>query len=324
MTAMSICCHVLMVKFDQCLKGHKSNTCSNRKFRRQRPLGRVRMKQRQTDRWLTPLAASHLRTRATCMILWLLVPAILWLPANAQQAGAAAVTDPAPLTAEQIVHNLARMNLYRAQALHAYQETRTYQVKYNGFLGARSAKMVVIMNYLSPGKKKFVVQSETGSKLIIDRVFKKLLEAEKEESSPSMEQRFALTNANYRFTLIGEENGFSGAAYVLEVEPRRKDKFLYHGRIWVDAGDFAVVRLEAEPAKNPSFWTKKAGIVEVYTKVNDFWLPSYNHSVTAIRLGGHAELTIDYKDFEITNASQVSGLVTPQLTLQAATGHASE
>src|SRR6185437_5961201 len=191
--------------------------CSNREFRRQQILGRLRMKQHQTDRWATPPAASRLRARAPHMILWLLALAMLWPLANAQQADAAAVTDPAPLTAEQIVHNLARMNLYRAQALHAYQETRTYQVKYHGFLGARDAKMVVTMNYLSPGKKKFVVQSETGSKLIIDRVFKKLLEAEKEESSPSMEQRFALTNANYRFTLIGEENGFSGAAYVLEV-----------------------------------------------------------------------------------------------------------
>ena len=281
------------------------------------------MQQHQTDHWATPPTSSRLRGRGPCMILWLLALVMLWPPANAQQADPAAVASPAPLTAEQIVHNLVRMNLRRAQALHAYQETRTYQVEYNGFLGARRAKMVVTMKYLSPGKKKFVVQSETGSKLIIDRVFKKLLEAEKEESIPSMKQRSALTNANYRFTLIGEENGFSGAAYVLEVEPRRKDKFLYHGRIWVDAVDFAVVRLEAEPAKNPSFWTKKAGIVEVYTKVSDFWLPSYNHSVTAVRLGGHAELTIDYKDYEITDSGQVSGL-TPEFTLQAATGHASE
>lgn len=282
------------------------------------------MQQYQMDPWATPPTASRLRSRTPCMILWLLPLVMLWPLANAQQTDSAAVASPAPLTAEQIVHNLVRMNFHRAQALHAYQETRTYQVNYHGFLGARRAKMVVTMKYLSPGKKKFVVQSETGSKLIIDRVFKKLLEAEKEESIPSMKQRSALTNANYRFTLIGEENGFSGAAYVLEVEPRRKDEFLYHGRIWVDAGDFAIVRLEAEPAKNPSFWTKKAGIVEVYTKVSDFWLPSYNHSVTAIRLGGHAELTIDYKDYEITDSGQVSGLVTPERTLQAATGHANE
>ena len=282
------------------------------------------MQQRQTDHWVKAPTSGRLRGRAPCMILWLLAVVMQWPLANAQQADPAAVANPAPLTAEQIVHNLVQMNIRRAQALHAYQETRTYQVKYHGFLGARCAKMVVTMKYLSPGKKKFVVQSETGSKLIIDRVLKKLLEAEEEESIPRMKPRSALTNANYRFTLIGEANGPSGAAYVLEVEPRRKDKFLFHGRIWVDAGDFAVVRLEAEPAKNPSFWTKKAGIVEVYTKVSDFWLPSYNHSLTAIRLGGHAELTIDYKDYKIIDSGQVSGLVAPEPTLQAAIGHASE
>lgn len=138
--------------------------------------------------------------------------------------------------------------------------------------------MVVNVNYLSPRKKEFVIQSETGSKLIIDKVLKKLLDAEKEESSPEIEQRSALTDA-----------------YVLKVEPRRKDKFLSHGRIWVDAGDFAVVQLKAEPTTNPSFWTRKADIDQVYTKVSDFWLPAHNHSVTAIRLGGHADLTIEYK-----------------------------
>jgi hypothetical protein len=169
--------------------------------------------------------------------------------------------------------------------------------------------MVVNVKYLSPGTKEFIVQSATGAKLIIDKVFKKLLEAEKETLDAETQRRSALTDDNYRFTLVGYESGFSGATYVLNVEPRTKDKFLYRGRIWVDAEDFAVVRLEAEPAKNPSFWTKKAEIVQVYMKVSDFWLPAYNHSVTAIRLGGHAELTIDYKDYEIIEASGMSSLM---------------
>jgi len=69
----------------------------------------------------------------------------------------------------------------------------------------------------------------------------------------------ALTLENYRFQLVGYESGPFGAMYVLTVEPRKNEKYLYRGRIWVDADDFAVVRLEAEPAKNPSFWTKKSG-----------------------------------------------------------------
>ena len=179
--------------------------------------------------------------------------------------------------------------------------------------------MVVGVTYLSPGKKEFVIQSETGSKLIIDKVLKNLLEAEKEESRPKSERQSALTDANYRFTLIGQEKGPSGAVYVLEVEPRRKDKFLYRGRIWVDAGDFAVARLKAEPTKNPSFWTRKADIDEVYTKVRDFWLPASNHSVSAIRLGGHAELTIVYTNYEITDAGQVTSLAAPPTILTAET-----
>ncbi len=243
--------------------------------------------------------------------LILLLPVILlamWQSASAQQTDTSVVANRVPLTAEQVVHNLVQMNQHRFQALHAYQGTRTYQAEYHGFPGTRDAKMVVSVKYLSPKTKEFIVQSTTGSKLIIDRVFKKLLEAESDAMDSEIQRGSALTSDNYSFTLIGYESQLSGGTYVLEVEPRRNDKFLYRGRIWVDAEDFAVVRLEAEPARNPSFWTKKAEIVQVYRKVNDFWLPAYNHSVTAIRLGGHAELTIDYKDYEITGAGQVSSV----------------
>ena len=79
-----------------------------------------------------------------------------------------------------------------------------------------------------------------------------------------------------------------------------------HGRIWVDAADFAVVRLEGEPAKNPSFWTKDSKIEQTYSKVNDFWLPAFNRSASAIRLGGHASFSIEYKDYQITAATPLT------------------
>jgi hypothetical protein len=233
---------------------------------------------------------------------------ILWQPASAQQTDHPSTANGSPLTAAEVVQNLVQMDLNREQALYAYQGTRTYRVEYHGFPGTRSAEMVVNVRYLSPETKEFVIQSVAGSKLIIDKVFKKLLAAEKEALDVKMQRRSALNEENYLFALIGCEKGASGVNYVLKVEPRTKDRFLYRGQIWVDAEDFAVVRLEAEPAKNPSFWTGKAEIVQQYRKVSDFWLPAYNHSVTDIRLGGQAELTIDYKDYEITDASHVSSL----------------
>lgn len=282
------------------------------------------MKWHGSDPRTATLVTSILHCRAGLPWLCFLILATLSQSLSLQAIPAVPVVNSAPLTAEQVIHNLVQMNRHRADALQSYEGTRTYRAKYDGFAGARQAEMVVNVKYRSPGKKEFIIQSATGSRLIIDRVFKKLLEAEKEESNPKMERLSALTDANYRFKLIGEENGFSGAAYVLEVEPRRKDKFLYYGRIWVDAGDFAVVRLEAEPAKNPSFWTRKADIDEVYTKVSDFWLPAHNHSVTSIRLGGHADLSIEYGNYEITDAGQVSGLSTPPAASATETAHAQE
>ena len=76
----------------------------------------------------------------------------------------------------------------------------------------------------------------------------------------------------------------------------------------MDADDFAVARLEAEPAKNPSLWTKNSEIEQVYMKVSDFWLPVRNHSVTEIRLGETAELTIHYNNYQIMSAEQINNL----------------
>lgn len=221
------------------------------------------------------------------------------LPATAQIEAARA-----PLGTEQVVQNLVRMNAERAQELRAYQGRRIYRLEYHGFPGARKAEMVVDVKYQAPGTKEFIIQSESGSKLIIDRVFKKLLQSEREALEAENLRRTALNEENYAFALLGYEVTSAGSMYVLSVEPRRKDKFLYSGRIWVDAADFAVVRIEAEPAKNPSFWIKNTKIEHRYVKVNDFWLPAQNHSLTLVRLGGHADLTIDYKDYQVTPARQ--------------------
>ncbi len=74
------------------------------------------------------------------------------------------------------------------------------------------------------------------------------------------------------------------------------------GKVWVDGTDFAVTRIEGEPALNPSFWTKKSEIHHEYRKIQNFWLPVRNESVSYIRLGGRAILTIEYTDYHVIEA----------------------
>jgi hypothetical protein len=198
------------------------------------------------------------------------------------------------------------MNLRRAQALHSYHGIRIYRLEYRGFPSPRSAEMVVDVKYRAPGTKEFTIRTSTGSTLILDKVFKKLLEAEEDAQAVEAQRDTALNYDNYDFTMVGYESSPLRSLYILLVEPRTKNKFLYRGRVWVDADDFAVVRLEAEPAKNPSIWTKNSEIELLYVKVGDFWLPKRNHCVSSIRLGGRADLTIEYQDYQITASDQVS------------------
>ncbi len=160
---------------------------------------------------------------------------------------------------------------------------------------------------MRPTRRSLAWCPRLGSKFIIDHVFKKLLEGEQEAADEENRRNTALSTDNYEFTSAGYETTPDGAQYMLNLLPRNKNKFLYRGKIWVDAKDFAVVRIEGEPARNPSLWIKKTEVKHRYIKVSDFWLPAENHTESVIRLGGRAILSIEYKDYIITKAAPLRG-----------------
>jgi hypothetical protein len=208
---------------------------------------------------------------------------------------------PAQLSGDEVVQRMVRRNLERANALHAFRGTRVYHLTYQGFPVNKEAEMVTSVVYRAPDSKQFTIMSQSGSQLIVDKVFRKLLESEQEAMKAENRARNALNTDNYTFVLTGYESAGADANYVFQVQPKTPSKFLYRGKIWVDAKDFAVSRMEVEPAKSPSFWTKKSDIRHTYAKVDGFWLPKQNRSVSTIRLGGQAVLTIDYKDYKIVD-----------------------
>jgi hypothetical protein len=212
----------------------------------------------------------------------------------------------APLTVQQVVSNLVRKDAERARALRHYESTRIYHLAYRGFPSDRDAEMTVEATFDSPSTKNFKIISQSGSKLIIERVFKRLLDSEKEAAEPEIRTRTLLNPENYDIALVGYESSGAGGQYVLEVYPKAKSKYLYRGKVWVDGTDFAVTRIDAEPAQNPSFWTKKSEIHHQYTKIQNFWLPQRNESVSYIRLGGRATLTIEYSNYHVVD-TQVAG-----------------
>jgi hypothetical protein len=221
----------------------------------------------------------------------LLLTAVVPRLAPAQTAPAL----PAPLTAAQIVQHMDRQNQLRAARLLHHSSIRHYHVEYGG-LAHLAASMEVEATYDIHSGKTFRILSESGSHALSEKVLKRAVDSEREASRDS--KATALIPANYAFTLLGEEPVEGRSAYILQVEPHAPSKFLYRGKIWVDAADFAVVKIEASPAKNPSFWITRTLIQETFVHTGGFWLPARNRSETHVRVGGKAVFTIDYGSYQ--------------------------
>jgi hypothetical protein len=207
--------------------------------------------------------------------------------------GAAQRTD---LSSEQIVERMLSRNEARTIALKHYQSLRHYEVEYRGFT-ALAAKMEVEAVFDASTGKRLRIVSQSGSKFLCDKVLKRAVESENEASRDKAST--AMTPANYKFNLVGSESVAGHPSYILDVEPLKESKFLYRGKIWVDAEDFAVAKIEVKPSKNPSFWIAGAEIHNTSAKFGDFWLPQHLRSETRVRIGGTAILTIDYGTYKV-------------------------
>jgi hypothetical protein len=201
------------------------------------------------------------------------------------------------MTAVQIVDQMQSHNQARTLGLKRYKALRHYQVEYRGFAATIAGKMDVEVNYDAATGKTFRIVSQSGSKFLCDKVLKRAVDSESEASRDKGST--ALTPTNYSFHLAGNESLAGRPAYILDLEPLTASKFLYRGKIWVDAADFAVAKIEAEPAKSPSFWISRTLIRHTNAKTGDFWLPEQNRSETKVRIGGTAVLTIDYGTYQI-------------------------
>lgn len=210
--------------------------------------------------------------------------------------------DATAASADDIVQKVQAANLQRERALRAYTARRIYEVNYRGIFGRRHAQLVVDAAYESPANKKFTIVSQSGSKFLLQRVLLRLLDSESEAVQDNNRVRTALTPQNYSFSFLGLEDGPNGSLYVLKVVPKVRNKFLYRGKIWIDPQDFAIVQIEGEPATNPSWWIRRTQIRHKYAKLGQFWLPVHNQSVSQVRMGGKAVLTIEYDNYRITSA----------------------
>jgi hypothetical protein len=206
-----------------------------------------------------------------------------------------------------LVARMLASNAQRQRQLPGYRGMRRYVLENDRM--NKHAEMVVRVEGDEDETKHFEVVSEEGWKGARKHVLQRMLTTESEASSPEVRLKARLSPENYEFQLVGTELLGDRMAYVIDVVPRRHEERLIEGRIWIDAQDYALARVEGKPAKNPSFWTSSVHFVHTYQKHGTFWFPASTESVTEVRIFGSTNLTIQYFDYtpNLPQTAQTAG-----------------
>jgi hypothetical protein len=125
-------------------------------------------------------------------------------------------------------------------------------------------------------------------------VFDKILEAENETQSALAKQQIDIVPANYSFSYLAREDCSGRECYRLRITPKRKEKYLIEGQIWIDAEDWGIVRIQGSPAKRPSFWARQTEIDRRYKRIEGMWLSDSLESTSDILIAGRSTLKIQY------------------------------
>jgi len=198
--------------------------------------------------------------------------------------------------ANQIMASVLAHDAEREAHSRGYEGHRRYILD-NDHL-QKHAELIADVVCDSAGTKHFNVITEDGWSAANKHVLRKMLESETETSTPTVRPQTRLTSDNYLFAMVKSEVIDGRLTYIIDVTPKRREKYLMEGRVWIDAQDFALVRAEGKPARNPSFWTRSVHFVQQYRKSGSYWFPSSTLSVTEARLFGTTKVDIKYYDYE--------------------------
>jgi hypothetical protein len=209
------------------------------------------------------------------------------------------VESPAgEISGSQLLAELAAHDQIRNAALLAYTELRTYQLTDAG--GKVRAQQSGQMEFRAPGKLTFVSNSEAGSGIVRRLAFNPLIASEIEAASGKTLEESAITPANYTFEILGEEYVGPNRCFVAWASPKRPDKYLFEGKVWIDAEEFAIVRVSGHPARKLSFWIDQANFVREFQRIDGFWLPQKDQSFVQVKIYGKKVLTIEHQYYAVS------------------------
>jgi hypothetical protein len=204
------------------------------------------------------------------------------------------------VTGYLILAQLVAHNERRSSAPLEYTAVKRHQVIDSR--GEMYAEEIAHIEYYAPDKKTFEVTSENGWGSNGHFTLDQLIAGEIEATAGGDDGDRSITPANYKVDPLGEQQVGAFHCFVVQATPKRKEKDLFEGKIWIDVQDYAIVRIEGHPVKRPSFWIAREDFVSQYQKIDGFWLPQKDETLVHVRFYGTKLLTIDHWNYVVNHA----------------------
>ena len=147
---------------------------------------------------------------------------------------------------------------------------------------------------------RYTVTGEGGSGMVRSRALRATLEQEKRAWTDGQATSSWFTTGNYDFTDMGQADGLVR----IGIKPKRRDLMLVEGQIFLAPDTGALIRVEGNLTRSPSFWTKKVNMVRHYTAVSGIQMPIAVESTAQVRLAGSSTFRMTYR-YESLNGQRV-------------------
>src|ERR1700730_3730591 len=151
-----------------------------------------------------------------------------------------------------IVQRLEDVQHQNSARSRPYEVTREYKV-FRGDDKQPTSEVMTQIDFVPPDMKTYKITQARGNSRG-EKMVREILDRETESAKkgPGSE----ISRANYDFLFVGQENFGVVPEYVLGIVPKRKDKYLLRGQIWVNASSFRIRRIEGVPAKSHPFGSR--------------------------------------------------------------------
>ncbi len=181
-----------------------------------------------------------------------------------------------------VLPSLERVEQQNPALSRPYEMTRHYKA-FHADDTQPSAEVTAQISFTPPNTKTFKILQASGNPRG-EKIVRDMLEQETEAATAG--HNSDINRTNYDFVFLRQENFGLIPEYVFRIVPKRKEKRLILGHIWVDEKTFRIRRIEGVPVKSPSLWIKDIHLTLQYAQVNGMWISVSLDAIATVRLLG--------------------------------------